>query len=75
MKNTALLLQYGIDCHVVDKNGKSALHIMAEEIGISRVDVIQYWRKVNLIFDPASLHLHFIFKADKRSTDMSGSNC
>ncbi|XP_025095948.1 ankyrin-3-like isoform X2 [Pomacea canaliculata] len=45
VKNTALLLQYGIDCHVVDKNGKSALHIMAEEIGISRVDVIQYWRK------------------------------
>ncbi|KAK6166786.1 hypothetical protein SNE40_023408 [Patella caerulea] len=45
--NTQVLLDYGIDFHAVDKNGKSALHILSEEIGISRVDVMCYWKKAS----------------------------
>ncbi|XP_046555669.1 ankyrin-1-like [Haliotis rubra] len=45
--NTKLLIQFGINVHITDKNGKSALHILAEEIGISRTDVMRYWKKAS----------------------------
>ncbi|XP_046373140.2 ankyrin-1-like [Haliotis rufescens] len=45
--NTKLLIQFGVNVHITDKNGKSALHILAEEIGISRTDVMRYWKKAS----------------------------